>query len=200
MLRIVGRPGPAPSGHSNRVLVSSCPSRSLYAPLMPPCPTGPPGPRSRSPGPLSPPGPFSTARSLSSDIPGPRAPRAAAHAPPHRSSERPAGSASPAAPDYSSHGAARPRPAPPGGHGGPDGVGRDERGSRDTTESPGSGGARRTRWSPADPRLSGLSSARLGSGRRRTPPFPGPGPQQPRALHLSPHCARGARPLPAHRG
>ncbi|XP_015506967.1 fibroblast growth factor 22 [Parus major] len=48
------------------------------------------------------------------------------------------------------------------------------------------------RWSPADPRLSGPSSAPLGSGRRWTPPSPGPGPQQHRALHLFPHSVPAA--------
>lgn len=63
----------------------------LVSPPVPPCPPDasvpPPGPRSRSPGPLSPPGPLSTARSLSSDIPGPRAPRACA-VPPHQRGAR----------------------------------------------------------------------------------------------------------------
>lgn len=63
----------------------------LVSPPVPPCPpdapVSPPGPRSRSPGPLSPPGPLSTARNLSSDIPGPCAPRACA-VPPHQRGAR----------------------------------------------------------------------------------------------------------------
>uniref|UniRef100_A0A8C3UAR2 Fibroblast growth factor n=1 Tax=Catharus ustulatus TaxID=91951 RepID=A0A8C3UAR2_CATUS len=48
MLRIVGHPGPAPSAHSGRVPVSSCPHRCLHAPLMPPSRPGPSAPPAAS--------------------------------------------------------------------------------------------------------------------------------------------------------
>lgn len=185
-LRTVGRPGPAPSAHSARVPLSWCPRRSLHAPWRPGVPPVP-VPAHRAPS--ARPGPSAPPAASAATSPG-----HARRAPPRmrRAAAGHDGSASPAAQDYSSHGAARPRSAPPGGRGGPDGVGRDERGAPDTAEAPGGDGARGKRWSPADLRLSGPSSARLRSGYRWTPPSAGSEPQQPRALRLSPHSVPAA--------
>ncbi|XP_041884712.1 fibroblast growth factor 22 [Corvus kubaryi] len=61
-------------------------------------------------------------------------------------------------------------------------------GTRRCPGIPGGGGAQGTRRSPADPCLSGPSSARLRSG----PASPCPESQQRRALHLSPHSVPAA--------
>lgn len=161
---------------------------SPWVPQCPPVPRCPPGAVPAHRGPSARPGP--SAPPAASAAPSPGHARPPAHARARGATAGRAGRASPAPPDYSSHGAARPRPAPPGGRGGPDGEGSGRAPGRGG--GTGSGGARGTRRSPAEPRLSSPSAASLGSGRRRTPPSPRAGLQRPRALHLPPHSVPAA--------
>lgn len=187
MLRIVGHPGPAPSAHSGRIQVSSCPHRCLHAPLMPPCPLPVPVPLTGSPEPA----------------------RAPQHRPQpqqrHPRATRAARMRCPAAPARGTPGARvpplrttapmvqrgrAPRPlaavAAPTGWVGTIAAPGTRRRVREAPEPGEHGGARLTRASPArDRRVSGRAS----DGHHRSQVLR---PQQPSALHLSPHSVPAA--------